>query len=185
MTISYQYHGPCPTSVNPNWSTHTDEYVVCLLSGKLKKKIEEGYLRSLGHSRKSYLEMFPNAPMMANTSRQRMAEKTESRINSRRENLTTLNRREDFQEKRRKGVEQYWGSSNSVDRRRDLSNKAKEQHTNGLGEHINEVYWNTVYQGSAEQKRRRISASGQFSNFPKQPFRDTHLETMSTYEVDF
>lgn len=206
--MSNIYQGPNPTELNSLWCPHQYDGIVCLLNGEVKKKIESGYLRKLGHTRESYLTLFPGAPLVCQQTRERYAQVTDARKQARSKNLTKLNEDQNFQLTRQEGCRSYWLSSASDQARIDMSDKAYTQHQNGLMDHIRSVYWETKYQGSDEQIRKsdrmkgesnvvhlpgvkekiratRILNSFNQCSFKHARWKDSHLTYQSTYEMHF
>jgi hypothetical protein len=154
------YSGPNPKDINPNFPDHSEEFIVCLEDGTLKKKIEKGYLKKFGLSRESYLNKYPGAPMcskIAASKYKKIASSDEER-QRRSKTLSNLNQDSTFQTKRKAGVDSFWSSDDSKNLRETLSNKAKIQHENGLMDHIRKVYFEDKYVGSEDQERRRQRA---------------------------
>lgn len=180
------YGGIKPRDVNHTWDDHCYSSIVCLINGERKKKIESGYLQKLGFTKEMYYEQFPGSPLICEETRQKYARVTEARKMSRSTNMKNLNSSTSFEAARQDGLRAFWLSSVSGDMRKLLSDKAKQQHADGLAKHIRDVYWETVYPGSKEQTRRREAMKSQFDAlFVPTPYKNSHLYTMSTYEVHF
>lgn len=70
-------------------------------------------------------------------------------------NMTHLNQEDvDFQHKRKKGVEKFWDSENSIERRESLREKAKIQHQQGAFPDSLREYFKTQYVGSQHQRKQ-------------------------------
>lgn len=150
------YSGPSPKSINAEFPDHTDEFIVCLLNGELRKKIQNNYLKKIGSSREEYIKLFPGAPLCSyqlSSVYKSIANSDEER-NRRSQTITQLNLNdEDFQKKRLNGVNQFWKSGDSKELRNKLSDKAKIQHENGLASTVSK-YFKENYINSQDQLLR-------------------------------
>lgn len=208
------YDGPKPSDINPEFNDHTYEFITCLVTGNQKKKLEKGYLESIGHTRESYQKLFDKAPLMSQKSRDAYKKAANSKKGKaiRSQNMTRLNLTdESFQVNRQKSVQQFWDSDKSHEVRNILSENAKKQHQNGQSKYVKN-YFETRYKGSDDQKNRsermkennpsqnpailekmiasRIENSKKGltwreSRFKKKRYKDTILIYQSTYEYDF
>jgi len=208
------YDGPKPSDINPEFKDHTYELVTCLVTGIQKKKLERGYLESIGHTRESYQNLFDGAPLMSQKSRDAYKKAANSKQGKviRSQNMTRLNLEDNnFQNKRQAGVQKFWNSDKSHEIRNKLSKNAKKQHQNGQSKYVKN-YFETRYKGSDDQKNRskRMTENNPSQNpeilekmiasrienskkgltwretrFKKKRYRDTSLIYQSTYEYDF
>lgn len=148
------YGGPNPKSIDPDWSDHAYDGVVCLVNGEVKKKMDHRYLARIGWTKEQYSTNFPGAPLICEETRSKIAAKTPRRIAARKHTMTTLNNDEHFQIRRIEGCLAFLASDQSIDVRRMLSEKAKQQHEDGLQAIIREKYWNDMTSEQREQRQR-------------------------------
>lgn len=190
-----------------NLSPHTHELITCMVTGHQKKRIDKRYLKSLGYTKDRYLTEFPNAPLMANASREKYRKyaKSDQGKMIRSATLSKLNNDVTFQEARNNGIARFLASEESTAFRDRLSQKAKKQHENGLASHIRK-YFNERFEGSEDQKSRslRMKENPLMSDpkivkkaketyirnrnnpsFHRNTYKNTSLFFQSTYEKDF
>lgn len=151
-----KYNGPEPKSINNEFPDHTDEYIVCLLNGELRKKIQNNYLKKIGSSKEEYIKLFPGAPLCSHklSSVYKNIANSDEERNRRSKTITQLNlNNTEFQKKRQNGVNAFWKSCNSKELRNKLSEKAKKQHKNGLGNYVSK-YFKENYINSEDQISR-------------------------------
>ena len=152
------YNGPNPKDINKFFPEHTYELIVCLLNGDTKKRIQKNYLKTIGHTRDSYQQLFPGAPMssMSDIDLRTAIARTEEGRAIRSKNLTKLNLTgRTFQEHRIQSVNEFLSSERSTEYRKNQSNRAKEQHQNGQADFVRN-YFKTIFVGSEDQKNRSI-----------------------------
>lgn len=174
------YSGPNPKDINSSYPDHTDDYIVCLEDGSLKKKIEKGYLKKFGLTREQYLEKYPGAPLCSNNASKKykdIASSPEERL-KRSNRMKELNFQKDFQKLRKTGVSKFWASDSSEEIRKKLSDNAKKQHQNGLSDHIREVYFRSKYMGSEDQLNRRLRLLNENSPLKSTEVRQKRFKTM-------
>lgn len=208
------YTGPSPKDINKKFPGHTYELVVCLLDGKQKRIIQDRYLQKLGSSKEDYLHRFPGAPLKSQSASEsyRKAATTEEGRKRRSENITRLNLEDkDFQKSRYDSVCEFYKSDRSKDMKNMLSEKAKQQHKNGLEDSIR-IYFEKEYKGSDDEKDRirrmkdnnpnnipgiqqkkrdtyiknsKLGLHNKETKFKKKKYKDTDLIYQSGYELDF
>lgn len=152
-----KYTGPVPKDINQKFPDHSYEFVTCLINGEQKKIIQNRYLEKFGYTKQTYLEKFPNAPLKSFSASEsyRKSALSEKGKQARSRNMKLLNTKNvEFQIKRQQGVEQFWISDKSHDRRKKLSEMCKEQHKHGLEDSIRKYFF-TKYKGSIDQVERR------------------------------
>lgn len=204
-----EYPGPSPKSVNSAYPNHTYDMITCLLNGESKKIIQDRYLHKLGHTKKTYLEKFPNAPTKSKSATdnyQRAALNDNGRRSANMKNLNLTDAK--FQENRKKKINEFLQSSDSINHRQLLRDKAKQQHANGQAAYVQE-YFLTRYQGSTDQKNRskRMQGKNNIIHLPgavekskqtyidnhnsgfhatrKKQFKNYNLRYQSSYELHF
>lgn len=166
--VSYMYNGPCPKSINKNFQYHSYSYIVCLLTGNLKKKIENRYLLKYGHTKETYQKMFPDAPMTCKQSVDNYKNVSEEVKKKRSETMRNLNlNNKDFNKKRIEKMKDFWKDSEKSDNHRKFySEKAKKQHEEGsLTDSVRE-YFKTEFIGSENQKNlcKRMTENNPWAN---------------------
>lgn len=155
-----EYGGPDPKMINSNYPAHTYELVVCLLDGSCKRVLQGRYLKKYGHTRESYLALFPGAPLKSAAASENYRRAAFNDNGRRSKNLTELNlSNADFQLKRRNACKDFYESERSVDFKQAASARAKLQHENGHSNYVKE-YFSTRYQGSWDQKNRSQRMQG-------------------------
>ena len=208
------YTGPIPKSVNENFPDHTNELITCLLNGEQKQIIQSRYLVKLGVTKEQYLSQFPGAPLLSNSVLQsyKTASNSQEGKKKRSDTMKKLNLENmEFQEKRQQGFKNFLDSAASIEYRQAASEKAKNQHKNGLDEFVRK-YFKERYQGSKDQTNRRdrmlilkVSARPEVkkkvkntyiknselgihnreSKYKKKKFKNTDLIYQSSFELDF
>lgn len=148
------YGGPTPCNINPDWPDHDTDFIVCLINGERKKKIEKRYLAKLGWTKERYLEAFPDAPLLSHTTRNYLAQKTPMRLAVRKQIMTCLNQDATFQIARIKGCIDFMESDDSRALRKMLSEKAKRQHREGLADILRQKYFAQL----TDEKRAKLRA---------------------------
>ena len=148
------YDGPPPKSINPNFPDHSYEFIVCLITGSLKKKIEKGYLNKLNYTKEKYQQEFPGAPFVCNETINKYKNVSDEVKIKRSSVMRDLNyNNENFKNKRIEKMKDFWNNPEKSDNHRKFySDKAKKQHEEGLGESIKK-YYSDKFEGSTHQKK--------------------------------
>jgi hypothetical protein len=208
------YTGPEPNSINKLFPDHTYDLITCLINGEQKKIIQDRYLKKLGSSKETYLEIFPNAPLKSFGASEsyRKASLTEEGRKRRSENITRLNLEDKkFQKSRYDSVCDFYRSDRSLELKKTLSEKAKLQHKTGLDDAVR-YYFMTDYKGSSVQKEKserfkndnpsfrpevlekskqtyirnsELGLHNKETKYKKKKYKDTDLIYQSSYELDF
>lgn len=196
------YTGPNPKDINSDFPDHTYDLIVCLMDGSQKRIIQERSLKKFYNvTKKEYLEKFPGAPLMSLSAKQQRSK-----------TMTTLNLdNNEFQKKRIKASKEFLDSDRSTEYRKTQSDKAKEQHKNGLDDAVRK-YFKERFKGTDDQKNRKLRFKENNPNyvdgmqqkkkdtyiknselglhnketkFKKKKYKDTNLIYQSSYELDF
>jgi hypothetical protein len=208
------YQGPDPQTINKSFPAHTYELVTCLITGNQKKSILNRYLKKLGFTRETYIQKFPDAPLMSHAARDsyKHAAQTELGRSLRSATITQLNNEnKSFQQNRKLAVSNFLNSERSTEYRKNASDRAKNQHQNGQAEYIRK-YFQGDFIGSQDQLSRRarmielqlsskpevlkkskdtyirnskLGIHNKETRYKKKQFKDTLLFYQSTYELDF
>lgn len=208
------YNGPSPKSINNTYPEHTYELITCLVNGEQKRSIMNRYLIKYGYTRETYIEQFPDAPLMSIAARDnyKKVALSENGKRIRSKTMTNLNLTdENFQISRKKSVRSFLDSDNSLEYRTMLSEKAKLQHHNGLANSVRQ-YFKERFNGSVDQLARsermktknilnfpgakvkskdtylrnvNIGIHNKTSMFKKKKYENTELFYQSSYELDF
>ena len=203
------YLGPSPKDINPNFSDHTYDTVVCLINGESKRIIQDRYLRKLGLNKQLYLQKFPYAPLKSQAASDSYRNAALNDGGRRSSTLTNLNlTNNDFRKKRNDGHKKFLDSDAGTEHKKKASKRAKEQHKHGQAKYIQDYFVN-CFQGSEDQQQRSKRMTGKnniihlpgvvdkgketysknhnsgFHNSRKKQYKTYNLYYQSSYEFDF
>lgn len=154
------YSGPFPKSINQDYPDHTYDAVTCLVTGELKRVIQDRYLQKFGYTKKTYLLKFPDAPLKSFAASDAYRQAAMNDNGRRSANMRQLNlTNSEFQETRKQKCKEFFESERSIDCRKSASAKAKIQHQNGLADYVRN-YFKTDYIGSNDQMARKQRMQG-------------------------
>ena len=197
-----------PKEINKNYPQHSYEFIVCMITGNFKKRIDKKYLNTLDITKEEYILKFPNAPTMSQKSRDnyRKFSSSEKGKAIRSINMQKLNNNKEFQTSRLKSLEKYRQTDAYILHKKLLSDNLKLQHKNGQADSVRK-YFKERFEGSQDQKDRRqrcidspllstaeakiksketyIKNNSNGKKFKRTFYQDTELFYQSSYEEDF